>query len=583
MKKTSRICSLLLALMMLMSLLTALTPAASATTLKEKQDAIVQTAFAYYDKGAPVQYDSIELSVVSKGKGGARRITMECPPEFATKDSTWFSVCSDYPYQCYYNVFGYKLCGNPVSNWTGRLSKFEPGKDAICVYKYDSTKDKTPLKEALAKYCAQLQPGDIINGVSTEGSGGHVMFFIGDVDGDGIGDLIHCSGYKYNTRTGEDRPETTTGAIPVIEGKINPCYGATRNYSGISLHPCEEYLNQRYAGRGGENGGSVCMSIIRPLNVITDEEYPMSDSAKTRLQFPRLVYNRTANKSRYTDIEEGGTLTLTVELKNLSKQAYTVPLKEVVPDNVTFVKASDGAKVDGKNISWDVRLNAGETKTVSYDCTVNAKRLETVVFTGGSAGKIPSNTVTVTVGGKHLTDAENAILADIPKGTYKPVYKGIQKADFATTIYQKVLKLNVKLPSMQDIVKNMCKKIEFGGKNVYVVRDDLQGEWKTYQDMMVPEFAGGFYYGMMDTTHRVLDLKCEFLQPGDVVYEISSTAKPSKGEVMVYLGNEQFLRQVRTDGGAAVLDWFELQKAHTYNLFFALRPTLAYDDVHALS
>ena len=582
MKKTmTRICSMLLVLVLIAGLLPVMTVFASATSLKEKQDAIVQTAFAYYDKGAPVQYDSIELSVVSKGKGGARRITMECAPEFATKDSTWFSVCSDYPYQIYYNVFGYKLCGDPVRNWTGRLSKYNPDKDPICVYKYDSKKDKRPLKEVLAEYCSKLEPGDVINGVSAEGQGGHVMFFIGDVDGDGVGDLIHCSGYKYNTRTGEDRPETTTGAIPEIPGKINPCYGPTRNYSGISLHPCEEYLNQRYAGRGGENGGGIVLSIIRPLNEITDEKYPMSDSAKTRLQFPRLVYNRTANKSRYTDVEEGGTLTLSVELKNLSKKSYTVPVAEVVPDNVTFVKASDGAKVDGKNISWNVSLNAGETKTVSYDCTVNAKRLEEVVFTGGSAGKIPSNTVTVTVGGKHLTDAENAVLADIR--AHKDQYRNVLKTDFASTIYQKILKLNVKLPSMQDAFKNMFKKIEFGGKSVFVVRDDLQGEWKTYKDMMVPEFIGGFYYGMMDTTHRVLDLKCDFLQPGDLVYEISSTAKPDKGEVMVYLGNSQFLRQVRSDGGAAVLDFFELQKAHTYNIFFALRPTLAYDDVHALS
>lgn len=36
--------------------------------------------------------------------------------------------------------------------------------------------------------------------------------------------------------------------------------------------------------------------------------------------------------------------------------------------------------------------------------------------------------------------------------------------------------------------------------------------------------------------------------------------------------------QARTDSGAKIGDWFELQKAHTFQLFYVLRPTLAYDD-----
>ena len=578
-KSMTRIGCFLLVLVLLAGLLPVLTVGAAATTLEEKQRAIVLTALAYFDKGRPVQYDSIELSVVAKGKGGARRITMETPPEFATKDETWFSVCSDYPYQCYFDVFGYKLCGNPVANWTGRLSRLEPGKDAICTFRYNSHTDTVDRTEAISQFCAQLQPGDVINTVKEISGNGHALFYIGDAFGDGTKYLVECSGYKYNTTLGEDRPECKPGAIETIEGKINPCVLPDSNDGGISLHPCEEWLLKEY----GPGRADLVLSCIRPLNEITDEQYPMSASAKARMQFPRLVYNRTANKTRFNDIEEGGTLTLSVELQNFSKNAYTVPVKEIVPEGVSFVKASEGAKVDGKNLSWDVAVPAGGSTTVSYDCTVTAKRGETITFAGGSASTIPSNTICIKVGGKHLTDAENAILADIPNGSYKPLYKGVTKEAFVPIVWQKILKLNVKLPTMQDAVNNMYKQIEFGGKRVYVLRDDLEGEWKTYRDMLVPEFAGGLRYGMMDTLHRVLDIRCEQLQPGDIVYEVANVAKPNKGEVMVYLGNEKFLRQVRSDGGAAVMDFFELQKAHTSELFFALRPTLAYDDVHTLS
>ncbi len=579
MKRTLvRTAGLLLTLALCAGLLTALAPAASAVSLKEKQEAIIRTAFAYFDKGAPVQYDSMGLSVVSKGKGGAIRSTHETAPEYATPDETMYSVCSDFTYQVYYDVFGYRVCGDAVTNCCAAMSKFDPEKDPICAYIYNGHKDNTPVAEALAKYMSMLQPGDIINTSGDIGSGGHAMLYIGDYFGDGNQYALHCGGSKYNTLLGEDIIECTPGMVEAVPGKINLSASKERNNGAILLSVAVQHLLDYYAA------SPRVFSVIRPLNVITDEEYPMKPAARGRLQFPRLVYNRTASPyTRFNDVEEGGAVTLKVELKNCSKEAYTVPVKEVVPDGLSVVKASDGAKVDGRNISWDVALGAGETKTVSYDCTVTAKRGSTITFAGGSAGTIPSNTLRIPVGGKHLTDAENAILADIPNGAYKPLYKGVTKEAFVPIVWQKILKMNVKLPTMRELVQNMLKKTEFGGKTVYVVRDDLEGEWKTCRDMLVPEFAGGFYYGEMDSLRRVLDLRCDYLQPGDVVYEIKSVKSPDKGQVMVYLGNGQFLRQVRTDGGAAVLDWFELQRAHCYDLFFALRPTLAYDDVHTLS
>ena len=580
MKKTMiRIGSLLLTFVLLAGLLPMLATGASALTLEEKQRALVLTAFAYYDKGFPVQYDSTGLSVVGKSKHGPLRITYETAPEYATKDETLFSVCSDFCYQTFYDAFRYKLRKDPIYASTGLIARFMPETDPICAYRYDSHTDQTPRDEALTKFMAQLQPGDMINSVTVVNGGGHAMFYIGDFFGDGTKYLLHCSGYKYNTKTGLDQPECSPGKVKSILGKVKPCEGADRNNNAISLVSCEEYMRNKFSLPGRKH---CILSIIRPLNVLTDAENPITPAALTRLQFPRLVYNRTASKMRFTDIEEGGALTLTVELQNHSKEAYTVPVKEVVPDNVTFVKASDGATVDGKNLSWDVTVPAGGSASVSYDCTVNAKRGEKVTFTGGKAGEIPSNTIYITVGGKHLTAAENELLTKVAKGEYKDLFKNVAKDKIPSLVWQKVLNLNVQFPSAKVLVNEVFKKINVADKGVYVPRDDLQGELLAYKNMIVPEFAGGFYYGEMDSLHRVLDLRCDYLQPGDVVYEIEKIEAPSNGQILVYLGNEKFLRQVRSDGGAASADFFELQRGHTFNLFVALRPTLAYDDVHTL-
>ena len=360
-----RILCLALTLTLCAGLLAAFSVPAAAYSLEEKQRAVILTAFAYYDKGHPVQYDSKDLSVVSKGKGGAIRSTHSVAPEAASPDETIYSVCSDFCYQVYYNAFGFKLCGSAVSCWTGKMSKYNPGEDAICAYKYDSQKDSTKREDAITQFLAALQPGDVINSVSTEGNGGHAMLYIGDFLGDGTKYILHCSGYKYNTETGEDTIECSPGMVQEIPGQIKLCSGDHRNNGGISLVSAEEYLRGHYT-----TSKNRVLSAIRPLNVIKDDENPMTPAARGRLQYPRIVIDRTATGSRFRDVPEGGDVTLTVSLKNCAQQAYTLPVKEVVPDGVTLKKASDGGTVSGKEISWNVALGAGETKTVSYDCAV---------------------------------------------------------------------------------------------------------------------------------------------------------------------------------------------------------------------
>ena len=566
---------------LLFGLLPALGTGAAAYSLEERQRAAVLTAFAYYDKGRPVQYDSLSLTPISRVVGGVTRTTQDCAPEYATPDETLYTVCSNYCYQVYYNAFGYRLLNkSAIYAYTGALTKFNTD-DPLCAYKYDSAVDDTPRDEAITKFVAALQPGDVVVHAGKVGNNGHAMFWIGDYFGDGVKYILHSSGSKYDLETGSDVIECNPGAIETIPGKISPYRTPEyRNDGGISLQPGEEYFRRWYT-----KSKNCVLVALRPLNVMTEAEYPLTEAAKGRLKYPRLLYNRTASPyTRFNDVEEGGTLTLRIELKNCSENAYTLPVKETIPDGVTFAKASHDGAVSGNEITWSVPLNAGETKALTVDYIVTAKRGETLVFEDGSAGGIPSNTLRIPVGGKHLTNAENALLAEVAEGKHTELFKDMPKDAIPAQIWQKLLKLNVPLPTPRTLVKDVLEKAPFA-KSIYVYtpREDLTGDALTFRKMLVPEFCGGIRYGDMESKRRVLDLKCSFLQPGDIVYQITKHTQPSVGQTLVYLGNEKFLWQTRTDRGARVVDFFELQRSHTFELFFALRPTLAYDDVHVLA
>ena len=85
-----------------------------------RRQAVLETAYAYYLKAGCVQYDSTPL-VYRKGAEYSRR-TKEGKPEDATPDKTYYTVCSSFPYETYWNALGYRLGGSSDACYTMSLT-----------------------------------------------------------------------------------------------------------------------------------------------------------------------------------------------------------------------------------------------------------------------------------------------------------------------------------------------------------------------------------------------------------------------------------------------------------------------------
>ena len=77
-----------------------------------RRQAVLETAYAYYLKADCVQYGSVPLveSALYKDVGwlAYSRRTKEGTPEDATPDSTYFTVCSSFTYETYFNAMGFR-------------------------------------------------------------------------------------------------------------------------------------------------------------------------------------------------------------------------------------------------------------------------------------------------------------------------------------------------------------------------------------------------------------------------------------------------------------------------------------------
>ena len=102
-----------------------------------RRKAILEMAYAYYLKADCVQYGSVSL-VARAGMAFCRR-TKEGRPEDATPDSPYYTVCSSFPYEVYYNAIGFKLSGGSDTSVTLILTT-RPQK-GVTVFDYDRRLD----------------------------------------------------------------------------------------------------------------------------------------------------------------------------------------------------------------------------------------------------------------------------------------------------------------------------------------------------------------------------------------------------------------------------------------------------------
>ena len=355
-----------------------------------RRQAVLETAYAYYLKADCVQYDSTPLMLHRVGVMSSRR-TKEGRPEDATPDKTYYTVCSSFPYETYWNALGYRLGGSSDACYTMALTTSP--QEAV-VFEYDKRRDRDGSKYVpeMMRMRALLEPGDVIvyttfkeqktkTGTTLKG-GGHALMYVGDVAGDGHNKVMHSGGAKYQFEDGGYDQVEWSGTIRLDD------------MDAIFFH-------------GARLKKKTKIMVFRPLQ-LPASKYPLTDSAKARYLHPRLRCDRRAEVGVYGSAVSGGTLGYSITLKNFSQKAYVVPVREKVPDGVEFLpqQSMGGLAVcDGRAFGWDIPLAPGEERVVTWRVRVKAPAGSRIVAAGGTAAGIPSNVIETDVVSSRMSAA----------------------------------------------------------------------------------------------------------------------------------------------------------------------------------
>ncbi len=482
----------------------------------KRVQAVLETAMAYYRRGAAIQYDSMDLvNVTSRfDSRGCRRHRDYMSPEDCTMDMPAYTVCSTFPFNVYYETIGLELTGHVDSaNCVGFMGLT----DHSIVYHYKENYGET-IEEAVEILKAVLRPGDIF--ASTKGTH-HALLYMGDVYGDGVPYFMHSWGAKYNMNTGKDSYETM-GTLRL------------QTMEEVCLrHHNNEWYRENKIPRWCVWGGMSHWVVVRPLRIYKEAEYPLTANAKARLDKPGLNIDRRCSETFFRGIGEGEYLTYTLTVENTSQNTYDIPVTEQLPEGTVLV--------EGK-LTADWTLAPNEKQTLAYTVRV-LPAVAQVVSTGGSVAGIRSNTITIPVR-RHLSCAQEQALQQLPTTEKTGM-------DFVRQVYEE--RLGMYLP-------------EFTVSRFFTPEDNgfISRNGKKIP-MQVDRYIGGrlLWY----ENDRIIEFAENYLRVGDVLlYVTAPLTNEEQQEAYIYIGNGQFADH------NGICEESPMWKAFTKDLFLCLRP-----------
>ncbi|MBR2838187.1 MAG: DUF11 domain-containing protein [Kiritimatiellae bacterium] len=353
----------------------------------ERVRAAVATAWAHYLKNECTQYDSIgmvggDVKIGSYEKWS--RKDRRRPIEDCTPDRTYYTVCSSFAYEVYYGAFGYGIGDDHRGFASFQLTQFPPPDILVC--RYERGAGGKPAEEVLKEARAALRPGDVISYANVaKKKAGHVMIYIGEVDG--IGTILHSTGQKFDFQNGFDKVEYEGTVVKndvdgVLFTKGSPRY----------LLKFDQFV------------------ILRPLK---KESLALTAAGRARATHPKFRYDRRVEGGLYGSVEEGGRLRYSVEVFNAATEPCDATVRETLPEGTELVSCTDGATAATNSVAWPITLRPGERRMVEW--TVRAKAGTAgsfIVAAGGSAGGIPSNVLRTQVVARKVSVEEAFRWAD---------------------------------------------------------------------------------------------------------------------------------------------------------------------------
>lgn len=411
--------------------------------LTPEQEALIVTAESYLLRGGRMQYDDSRVGPIEKRAEFRWQRKLKEPEDY-TRDEWGYTNCAGFTYDVYNFALGYDN-GMYI---TTQLIKADP---AILPYYYRPTGAET-LEEQLAvekEFMEALVPGDIIV-IRRKDDSGHAMLYVGN------GKLIHSTGSSYDLKHASETYEPTV-RFKHVASLFRP--KGTR-------YDIFHFITE--------------VGIVRPLNTWTGG---VPQNTVNRVKNMRgIVAEKLSSHNSGMTVNPGDEMRFTFSVYNTNDEEVSLSVMDQVPENSLYLSGAE--KKEGNTLSWQIRVPAGETVTVSYTVKVedNPSLMGKCVRSeSGTVGGVCVKCPPVSIR-KTLKTKEQEILAQAAEECRQGGLTGIT---WANEIYKKAFGVENILPgkTFEDITEGLFEEIE--GEEYQLKTEGI------YAAMVAPTLYGG--------------------------------------------------------------------------------------------
>ncbi len=477
------------------------------------EKAIISAACAFVLRGDRMQYDDKYMAT------SVPRYERNKTPEDYTIDEIGYSDCTSFIHDVYYTALGWDYGNHALYN--SNKSWF--------VYDYYLTGTETEAEIAAIEeeFMAALLPGDIV--YYRYSTNNHGMLYIGN------GTLVHCTGSVYNY----------SGPNEVQEAAVR-----YQNVKTLFTPGGSRYLFQDDKPRSR-------FFILRPTNTWTGQ---IPEETVSRMQnMQGIIAEKLSSRTLGQTVNPGELITYTFKIFNSNNYPVTLNVKDVIPEGTSLVV--DGNPSAETSLSWNVELNPGEEKIISYTVQVAEDASDGFVIkcsAESSVGGVPVRSTNVFVGRTLTVDEQKALV----EAVYACINKDLKGSDLVDKIYETAF-------GIEDVFGASIAEVRsalFLGDSPKTLADEGK-----FAEMVAPTLYGG--KTVADST-RFLGERTRMpwernLIIGDVLFFSTSS------RFYMYIGDGKFMDMETFK----VRDAFErLEETIGWQEFAILRPSLTFED-----
>lgn len=315
-------------------------------------------------------------------------------------------------------------------------------------------------------------------------------------------------------------------------------------------------------------------TVLRPL--MAEDKIFINQKTQSRIKnMQGIIAEKTISDNNTLMVSPGEEITFTYSVKNTNSKDVTLAVKDIVPENTTYLRGCDDT--DGRVLKWVLDIPAGETQSVSYTVKVNSDINLCGTYISGENGTVGGMKVKCPdiLIGNLLNETDQSRVITAIHALSDSEFEG---ATLAKWIYQVAFSKSFTLSGTPaEILEQVFEQGDSDSSASDVTGEEIAETAANLIEITAPGMFGGRKVTENAEKHfenqRARNIDISNLIIGDILIAQQDSSDTESAKMYIY--NGEYMMELKLKGMVKNNPESILDKLPSYDRYIVLRPSKA--------